>query len=160
MSYTDAFGMQVTYGVGEAKDKNGTVDVTHFGAVKQITQVFDYDKDGIPECIGPDNKSTLTIRSSKIPAGSVILSARVAVLHAAATAATTLDYGLVDLEAYEIDSDGLVADATCAAGLKTGAGALIGAAPLTKDGYIVVTPSATTAAALGGLKAVLIVEYV
>lgn len=160
MTYKDAFGMNVTYGNGEAKDTNGVVDVTHFGAVKQITQVFDFDKDGIPTCIGADNQSTLTIRSSKIPAGSVIVSARLAVLKAAATPATTLDYGLVGLDAMEIDADGLIAGATCAAGLKTGEGALIGAAPLAKDGYIVVDPSADTAAALGGLVAVLIVEYV
>lgn len=153
MSYKDAFGMEVTYGVGEATDKNGVVDVTHFGAIKQIQQVIDFDKDGIPSALD------LTIRSSKVPAGSAIVSAKLAVLKPGATTATTLDIGLVKLDSTAIDADGLVDGATCAAGLNIGAGALIGSV-LSEDGYVVVTPSATTAAALGGLYAVLVVEYI
>lgn len=153
MAYKDAFGMDVTYGVGEAVDKNGVVDVTHFGAIKQITQVFDYDKDGIPSALD------LTIRSSKVPAGSAIVGAKLAVLKPGATTTTTLDVGLVELDSTAIDADGLVAGATCAAGLNVGAGALIGSV-LSVDGYVVVTPSATTDAALKGLYAVLVIEYI
>ena len=122
MSYVDAFGMTVTYGRDEAKDLNGLVDVTHFGAVHQITAKIDFDELGVPSASG------LTIRSSKIPEGSAILDCKLVVLEAAATAATTVDVGTVTV--------------------------------VDKDSYIKITPSATTAAALGGLKAVLIVDYV
>lgn len=154
MTYKDAFGMDVTYGVGEAVDKNGAVDVTHFGAVKQVQLNWDYDKDGIPSSLD------LTIRSSKIPAGSVVIGARLVVLEAAATPATTVDVGLVELDAAAIDVDGIIASATLAGGCTPGAGALINAAPLAVDGYFVITPSTTTDAALGGLKAIIIVDYV
>lgn len=159
MTYNDAFGMKVTYGNGEAVDKNGGVDVTHFGAIKQVQLNWNYDKDGIP------SDTDLTIRSSKIPAGSVILSARLAVLKAAATPATTVNVGLVKIDNTAavpsvIDTDGLIAAGALAAGVLTGAGALVGKPVGNADGYISVTPSATTAAALGGLEAVLIVEYV
>lgn len=154
MTYKDAFGMDVTYGVGEAVDKNGVVDVTHFGAVKQVELVWDYDKDGIP------SKSNLTIRSSKIPAGSAILDAKLVVLNAAATAATTVDVGTCELDGDAIDADGLLDGVALSAGVKgVTAEALIGTVT-TVDNYIYLTPSALTDAALGGLKAVLIVNYV
>lgn len=153
MTYTDAFGMKVTYGVGEAKDANGVVDVTHFGAVKQIQQVIDFDKDGVP------STTDLTIRSSKVPAGSAILDARLVVLKAAATAATTVDVGTCKLDGTAIDADGLVAGAALSAGVKAGEGALINTV-VAEDSYISVAPSATTAAALGGLVAILIIDYV
>ena len=155
MAYKDAFGMDVTYGVGEAVDKNGVVDVTHFGAIKQVELVWDYDKDGIP------SKSNLTIRSSKIPAGSAILDAKLVVLSAAATAATTVDVGTCELDGDAIDADGLLDGVALSAGVKTpvASEALIGTVT-SVDNYIYLTPSANTAAALGGLKAVLIVNYV
>lgn len=154
MAYKDAFGMDVTYGVGEAVDKNGVVDVTHFGAIKQVELVWDYDKDGIP------SKSDLTIRSSKIPAGSAILDAKLVVLSAAATAATTVDVGTCELDGDAIDADGLLDGVALSAGVKgVTAEALIGTVT-SVDNYIYLTPSANTAAALGGLKAVLIVNYV
>lgn len=153
MTYTDAFGMKVTYGVGEAKDSNGVVDVTHFGAVKQIQQVIDFDKDGVP------STTDLTIRSSKVPAGSAILNARLVVLKAAATAATTVDVGTCKLDGTAIDADGLVAGAALSAGVKAGEGSLIGTV-VAEDSYISVAPSASTAAALGGLVAILIIDYV
>lgn len=155
MAYTDAFGMKVTYGVGEAKDANGVVDVTHFGAIKQIQQVIDFDKDGVP------STTDLTIRSSKIPAGSAILNARLVVLKAAATAATTVDVGTCKLNGTAIDADGLLDGVALSAGVKdpVASEALIGTV-VTEDSYISVAPSATTAAALGGLYAVLVVEYV
>lgn len=154
MTYTDAFGMKVNYGLGEAEDKNKVVDVTHFGAVKQVELSWDYDKEGIP------SKSDLTIRSSKIPAGSAILDAKLVVLHAAATAATTVDVGTCKLNGTAIDADGLLDGVALSAGVKgVTAEALIGTV-VSEDSYIYLTPSATTAAALGSLKAVLIVNYV
>lgn len=155
MTYKDAFGMDVTYGNGEARDANGVVDVTHFGAVKQIQQVIDFDKDGVP------STANLTIRSSKIPAGSAILNARLVVLKAAATAATTVDVGTCELDGTAIDADGLLDGVALSAGVKdpVASEALIGTV-VAEDSYISVAPSATTAAALGGLYAVLIVEYV
>lgn len=159
MTYEDAFGMKVTYGNGEARDANGVVDVTHFGAVKQIQQVIDFDKDGVP------STSDLTIRSSKIPAGSAVLNARLVVLKAAATAATTVDVGAVKLNGtattQDPNGDGLLDGVALSAGVKdpVASEALIGKV-VTEDSYISVAPSASTAAALGGLYAVLIVEYV
>lgn len=155
MAYKDAFGMDVTYGVGEAKDANGVVDVTHFGAIKQIQQVIDFDKDGVP------STTNLTIRSSKIPAGSAILNARLVVLKAAATVATTVDVGTCKLNGTAIDADGLLDGVALSAGVKdpVASEALIGTV-VTEDSYISFAPSATTAAALGGLYAVLVVEYV
>lgn len=155
MTYTDAFGMKVSYGRDEAIDSNGLVDVTHFGAVHQITQVIDFDADGMPKAAAED----LTIRSSKIPAGSAVLSAKAVVLAAAATPGTTINVGTVRLDGTAIDDDGLVAAAALSTGVKAGEGALIGTV-VTEDSYIKVTPSATGAAALGGLKAVLVIEYV
>lgn len=154
MTYTDAFGMKVTYGIDEAKDKNGAVDVTHFGAVKQVQLNWDFDKDGVP------SKTDLTIRSSKIPAGSAILDAKLVVLKAAATAATTVDVGTCKLNGTAIDADGLLDGVALSAGVKgVTAEALIGTV-VNEDSYITITPSATTAAALGGLRAILIVDYV
>lgn len=159
MAYKDAFEMDVTYGVGEAVDKNGAVDVTHFGAIKQVQLNWNYNKDGIP------STTDLTIRSSKIPAGSAVLNARLVVLKAAATAATTVDVGLVDLDGNAIDADvgkdGLLDGVALSAGVKdpVASEAQIGTV-VAEDGYIAVTPSALTDAALGGLEAVLIVEYV
>lgn len=155
MAYKDAFGMDVTYGIGEAVDKNGVVDVTHFGAIKQLELNWDYDKDGIP------SKSDLTIRSSKIPAGSAILNCRLVVLEAAATAATTVDVGTCELDGTAIDADGLLDGVALSAGVKdpVASEALIGTV-VSEDSYVYLTPSALTDAALGGLKAVLIVEYV
>ena len=155
MAYTDAFGMKVTYGRDEAKDLNGLVDVTHFGAVHQITAKIDFDELGVPSASG------LTIRSSKIPEGSAILDCKLVVLEAAATAATTVDVGTVELDGDAIDTDGLLDGVALSAGVKTpvASEALIGTV-VAKDSYIKVSPSASTAAALGGLKAVLIVDYV
>lgn len=153
MAYTDAFGMKVTYGRGEAVDANGVVDVTQFGAIHQVTQLIDFDKDGMPSA------ADLTIRSSKVPAGSAILSASLVVLKAAADATVTVDVGTVELDGTAIDEDGLVDGATLAAGVKAGAGLQISTV-MAKDGYIKVTPSSTDAADLKGLKALLIVEYV
>ena len=155
MSYTDAFGMTVTYGRDEAKDLNGLVDVTHFGAVHQITAEIDFDALGVPSATG------LTIRSSKIPEGSAILDCKLVVLSAAATATTTVDVGTVELDGAAIDEDGLLDGVALSAGVKTpvASEALIGTV-VAKDSYIKIAPSATTAAALGGLKAVLIVDYV
>lgn len=155
MAYTDAFGMKVTYGRDEAVDKNGLVDVTHFGAIHQITQLIDFDADGVPSA------TDLTIRSAKIPAGSAVLDCKLVVLSAAATAATTVDVGTVELDGTAIDEDGLLDGVALSAGVKTpvASEALIGTV-VAKDSYIKVAPSATTAAALGGLKAVLIVDYV
>ena len=149
MSYVDAFGMTVTYGRDEAKDLNGLVDVTHFGAVHQITAKIDFDELGVPSASG------LTIRSSKIPEGSAILDCKLVVLHAA------VDVGTVELDGDAIDTDGLLDGVALSAGVKTpvASEALIGTV-VAKDSYIKITPSATTAAALGGLKAVLIVDYV
>ena len=153
MTYKDAFGMKVSYGAGEAKDSNGVVDVTHFGAVKQIQQVIDFDKEGMP------STEDLSIRSSKVPAGSAILSARLVVLQAAATASTTITVGTCKLNGTAIDADGLVASTALSAGVKAGEGALIGTV-VAEDSYISVAPSASTASALGGLKAILIIDYV
>ena len=159
MTYTDAFGMKVTYGTGEAVDKNGAVDVTHFGAIKQVQLAWNYDKDGVP------SSSNLTIRSAKIPAGSAILNCRLVVLKAAATAATTVDVGAVKLNgtatAQDTDGDGLLDGVALSAGVKdpVASEALIGKV-VTEDSYIKIAPSASTDAALGGLEAVLIVEYV
>lgn len=159
MTYKDAFNMDVTYGVGEAVDKNGAVDVTHFGAIKQIQLNWNYDKDGIPSA------TDLTIRSSKIPAGSAILNARLVVLKAAATAATTVDVGAVKLDgtatAQDTEGNGLLDGVALSAGVKdpVASEVLIGKV-VTEDSYIKIAPSAQTAAALGGLYAVLIVEYV
>ena len=154
MAYKDAFDMDVTYGVGEAVDKNGVVDVTHFGAIKQIQQVIDYDKDGLPSA------SNLTIRSSKIPADSAVVSARVAVLKEPADNTVTVKIGTVDLDGTtHADDDSLVAATAMAQGVLTGAGALVGEVAGT-DSYITVATSSTAAADLAGLYAVLIVEYV
>lgn len=154
MSYTDAFGMKVTYGRGEAKDLNGAVTEETLGAVHQISVDIDFDALGVPSV------SDLTIRSAKIPAGAAILSARLVVAKAAATTATTVDVGTVKLNGTAIDEDGLIDGADLTAAVKTGAGALIGTINGTDDAYIKIAPSATTAAALGGLKGKLIVEYV
>lgn len=155
MTYTDAFGMKVTYGRDEAKDLNGLVDVTHFGAVHQITQVIDFDANGMPKAGAED----LTIRSSKIPAGSAVLSAKAVVLSAATEPGTTINVGTVRLDGTAIAENGLVAAAALSTGVKAGEGALIGTV-VTEDSYIKVTPSAAGADALGGLKAVLVIEYV
>lgn len=155
MTYNDAFGMHVTYGLDEAKDRNGAVNVTHFGAVKQIQLNWDHNHNGLPL------KSNLTIRSAKIPAGSAILNCRLVVLHAAATAATTVDVGTCKLNGTDIDADGLLDGVALSAGVKTpvASEALIGTV-VSEDSYITVTPSATSLAALGGLNAVLIIDYV
>ena len=153
MAYKDAFGMLVTYGRNEAVDENGLVDVTHFGCKHEITQLIDFDANGIPTA------TDLTIRSSKIPAGSAVLSAKLVVLVPATAAATTVDVGTVKLDGTAIDADGLVAAQALAAGVITGAGALVGTV-VAEDSYIKVTPSSTAAADLKGLKAVLIVDYV
>ena len=113
MAYTDAFGMKVTYGRDEAVDENGLVDVTHFGAVHQITQLIDFDAYGVP------STTDLTIRSAKIPAGSAVLDCKLVVLSAAATAATTVDVGTVELDGTAIDEDGLLDGVALSAGVKT-----------------------------------------
>lgn len=151
--YKDAFGMNVTYGRDEAVDSNGVVDVTHFGAIHQVVQLIDYDKDGMPSV------ADLTIRSSKIPAGSAVKAVSLVVLTAAADATVTVDVGTVELDGTDIDADGLVDGATLDAGIKAGAGALISKV-VAKDSYIKVTPDSTAAADLKGLKALLIIEYV
>lgn len=156
MAYTDAFGMSVTYGLGEGKDLNGCVSEITLGAIHQISVDIDFDKLGVPSV------SDLTIRSAKIPAGSAVLSAYLVVAKAAATAATTVDIGTVELDGTAIDEDGLLDGAALSAGVKVGGDAseaLIDKI-VAKDSYIKIAPSATTAAALGGLKAKLIVEYV
>lgn len=156
MAYTDAFGMKVTYGAGESKDLNGCVSEVTFGAIHQISVALDFDNLGVPSV------TDLTIRSAKIPAGSAILSAYLVVTKAAATAATTVDIGTVELNGTAIDADGLIDGATLAAGVKAGGDAseaLIDTI-VAKDSYIKIAPSATTAAALGGLQGKLIVEYV
>jgi len=153
MAYKDAFGMLVTYGREEGVDENGLVDVTHFGCKHEITQLIDFDANGMPTA------TDLTIRSSKVPAGSAILSAKLVVLEPATAAATTVDVGTVKLDGTAIDADGLVAAQALAAGVITGAGALVGTV-VAEDSYIKVTPSSTAAADLKGLKAVLIVDYV
>lgn len=156
MAYTDSFGMHVTYGLGEGKDLNGAVSEVTFGAIHQLSVDLDFDALGVPSV------SDLTIRSAKIPTGSAILAAYLVVTKAAATAATTVDIGTVELDGTAIDADGLIDGATLAAGVKVGGDAseaLIDTI-VAKDSYIKIAPSATTAAALGGLKAKLIVEYI
>lgn len=155
MAYIDAFGMKVNYGREEGVDENGLVDVTHFGCVHQITQLIDFDANGMPKATTDE----LTIRSSKVPAGSAVLSAKLVVLAPATAAATTVDVGTVKLDGTAIDEDGLVAAQALSAGVKEGEGALIGTV-VAEDSYIKVTPSSTAAADLKGLKAVLIVDYV
>lgn len=156
MAYKDAFGMITEYGRDEGKDLNGSVTITHFGSVHQLEIDWDFDRDGVLKASSDD----LTIRSAKVPAGAAILSAKVVVLKAAATAATTLDVGLVKLDGTAIDADGLLAAGALGAGVLTGAGALIGKINGADDGYIKLTPSAATVAALGGLKARVIIDYV
>lgn len=152
MSHLDAFGMVTTYGRGEGQDKNGAVSVTHFGSHYQLELDIDFDKNGVPSV------EDLTIRSAKIPAGAAVLAAKVVVHKAAATASTTIKVGTSTLAGADIDDDGLVAATGLTAGVKAGAGALINTV-VAEDSYIKVTPSATTAAALGGLKGKVIVEY-
>lgn len=154
MSYTDAFGMKVTYGRGEAIDLNGCVSEITLGATHQISVDVDFDKLGVPSV------TDLTIRSAKLPAGCAIVGATLVVLKAAADATVTVDIGTVKLDGTAIDEDGLVDGATLAAGVKAGAGALISAIAGADDGYIKIVPSSTAAADLKGLKAKLIVEYV
>lgn len=154
MSYTDAFGMKVTYGRDEAVDENGLVTVNHFGARHQLVLDIDYDANGLPSV------ADLTIRSAKIPAGAAIVGADLVVLKAAADATVTVDVGTVKLDGTAIDEDGLVDGATLAAGVKAGAGALIGTVAGADDGYVKVAASSTAAADLKGLKALLIVDYV
>ena len=52
-----------------------------------------------------------------------------------------------------------MASTALSAGVKAGEGALIGTV-VAEDSYISVTPSVSTASALGGLKAILIIDYV
>ena len=153
MTFNDAFGMKVTYGLGEAVDLNGCVSEVTFGAIHQISVVIDFDALGVPSV------SDLTIRNAKIPAGSVVLDAYLSVSNAAAQTATTVDIGTVKLNGTAIDADGLVAAAALSAGLKVGEGAVVKTA-VAEDSYIKITPSAATAEALGGLKAKLIIEYI
>lgn len=153
MTFNDAFGMKVTYGLGEAVDLNGCVSEVTFGAIHQISVDIDFDAMGVPSI------EDLTIRSAKLPAGSVVLDAYLSVSNAAAQTATTVDIGTVKLNGTAIDADGLVAAAALSAGLKVGEGAVVKTA-VAEDSYIKITPSAATAEALGGLKAKLIIEYI
>lgn len=153
MTFNDAFGMKVTYGLGEAVDLNGCVSEVTFGAIHQISVVIDFDALGVPSI------EDLTIRNAKLPAGSVVLDAYLSVSNAAAQPATTVDIGTVKLNGTAIDADGLVAAAALSAGLKVGEGAVVKTA-VAEDSYIKITPSAATAEALGGLKAKLIIEYI
>lgn len=153
MTFTDAFGMKVTYGLGEAVDLNGCVSEVTFGAIHQISVVIDFDALGVPSI------SDLTIRNAKIPAGSVVLDAYLAVANAAAQPGTTVNIGTVKLDGTAIDEDGLVAAEALSAGLKVGEGAVVDTA-VAEDSYVKITPSAATAEALGGLKAKLIIEYI
>lgn len=153
MTFTDAFGMKVTYGLGEAVDLNGCVSEVTFGAIHQISVVIDFDALGVPSV------SDLTIRNAKLPAGSVILDVYLSVSNAAAKPATTVDIGTVKLNGTAIDADGLAAATALSAGLKVGEGALIDTV-VAEDSYIKITPSAVTAEDLGGLKAKLIIEYI
>lgn len=151
--YKDSFGLDVTYGLGEGKDLNGAVSEIALGAIHQLSVSL----------VGEDmpSASNLTIRSAKIPAGSAILSAYLVVSSAAATAATTVDVGTVELDGTAIDEDGLLDGAELSAGVKAGGDqseALIDTI-VAKDSYIKIAPSAT-GAALVGLKAKLIVEYI
>lgn len=153
MTFTDAFGMKVTYGLGEAVDLNGCVSEVAFGAIHQISVVIDFDALGVPSV------SDLTIRNAKIPAGSVVLDAYLAVSNAAAQPGTTVNIGTVKLDGTAIDEDGLVAAEALSAGLKVGEGAVVDTT-VAEDSYVKITPSAATAEALGGLKAKLIIEYI
>lgn len=153
MTFTDAFGMKVTYGLGEAVDLNGCVSEVTFGAIHQISVVVDFDSLGVPSI------EDLTIRNAKIPAGSVVLDAYLAISNAAVNPATTVNIGTVKLDGTAIDEDGLVAAEALSAGLKVGEGAVVDTV-VAEDSYIKITPSASTAEALGGLKAKLIIEYI
>ena len=153
MTFNDAFGMKVTYGLGEAVDLNGCVSEVTFGAIHQISVEIDFDAMGVPSI------EDLTIRSAKLPAGSVVLDAYLSVSNAAAQSSTTVSIGTVKLDGTAIDADGLVAAAALSAGLKVGEGAVVKTA-VAEDSYIKIAPSAATAEALGGLKAKLIIEYI
>lgn len=153
MSYKDTFGLNMTYGREEGLDKYLVASVTEFGGYHQLVAHWDFDKTGVPSA------DVLTIANAKIPAGSCIVYADLIVNKAAATPGTTLDVGTYKLDGTAIDADGIVAAEGLSAGYKEGAGALIGTV-VAEDSYIKFTPSAATAAALGGLKATLIVEYV
>lgn len=153
MTFIDAFGMKVNYGLGEAVDLNGCVSEVTFGAIHQISVVIDFDALGVPSV------SDLTIRSAKLPAGSVVLDAYLAVSSAAAQPGTTVNIGTVKLDGTAIDEDGLIAAEALSAGLKVGEGAVVDTT-VAEDSYIKITPSAVTAEALGGLKAKLIIEYI
>lgn len=153
MTFNDAFGMKVTYGLGEAVDLNGCVSEVTFGAIHQISVDIDFDAMGVPSI------EDLTIRSAKLPAGSVVLDAYLSVSNAAAQTSTTVNIGTVKLNGTAIDEDGLVAAAALSAGLKVGEGAVVKTA-VAEDSYIKITPSVATAEALGGLKAKLIIEYI
>lgn len=152
MSYKDSYGLVVSTGRDEGFDKNGAVSVTHFGGVYQLEIALDFDANGVP------STEDLSLRNAKIPAGAAILGADVVVHKAAATPATTVNVGTASLDGSAIDADGLVAAGALSAGVVVGEGALINTIT-TEDSYISVTPSAATAAALGGLKGKIIVTY-
>lgn len=157
MAYTDSFKLKQPVGLGEGKDPNGCVSEVTFGAIHQIS--VEIRGEDMPKA----DADSLTIRSAKLPVGCAVLSAMLVVEKEAATNSTTLKVGTVKLGNKDAVDENLIAAVALEDGVKNGAGALLD--KIVKgdekkdDLYIKLTPSAT-GAALAGLKAKLIVEYV
>lgn len=119
---------------------------------------WDFDFENIP------GVSTVDAAVPTIPAGSVIVEARLEVLTVfAGDSINKFDVGLQETDGTEIDNDGLINDAAATSlGWTLGAGSLVGASVGTTDGQVVVSPltAADAASTPTSGEARLVVKYI
>lgn len=161
-AYIGSFGIPRYVGAGEGQELINRSDIVteYLFPVKRIITEIDFDKLGLPDgntLVTGNNGFARGIAS--VPKGALVVSAKLYFTAAGADGTKTIDVGLEQKDGTVIDADGLVDGAVITAGVKTGAGALIGTA-LTSDGYVVATKATGDADDFKGLKGWLVVEYV
>lgn len=148
MSWVDEYGIRRAHGRDETEGSNNAAPVTTFGAMRQVVIDIDYDENGLP---------TLE-HAAKVPAKGCVYDA-VMVVRTASAQAATINVGTYRKDGTVIDEDGLLAGSSVnATGFVQGEGVLIDKL-VDEDSFIKVT-SSSSAAALKGLKACIVIEYI
>ena len=148
MSWVDEYGIKRTNGRDETEGSNNAAPVTTFGAMRQVVIDINYDENGLP---------TLE-HAAKVPATGCVYDA-VMVVRTASAQAATIHVGTYKKDGTAIDEDGLLSGASVnAKGFVQGEGVLIDQV-VDEDSFIKVT-SGSSAAALKGLKARIVIEYI